>query len=84
MHGLARAGRDRPQSDPAVEDAFEEVRLLAGRVELRLAVAARRRLELDLARPDAAGDAGDELAVAAVEAVGDPQDRRELLDDGPR
>ena len=84
MHGLAAAGRHGAESDPAVEHALEQVRLLARGVELRLAVAARDRVELDAAGPHAAGDARHELAVAAVEAVGDPQDRRELFDDRPQ
>ena len=65
-----------------VEHALEEVRLLARGVELRLAVGAGARRELDAARADAAGDAGDDLPVAAVEAVGDAEDRGQLLDDG--
>src|SRR5262249_7855835 len=69
------------QYDTAVEDALEEVRLLAPRAELGLATRPRRRLELDLAGPHPTRDAGDDLAVAAVEAVRDPQDRREFLDD---
>src|SRR5262249_19843590 len=77
---LRQPGGNRSQDDAAVEDALERARVLRSRAELGPAVRPRRGLELELTRPDAARYTGDDLPVAAVEPVRDPQDRRELLD----
>src|SRR5262245_40459465 len=45
LQDFVAAGRHGPQRDVAVEDPFEQVGLLAGGVELGLAVGARRNLE---------------------------------------
>src|SRR5204862_7415521 len=81
---LVASRRHRTQDRLPVEDPLEEVCLAAGALELRLAVAARDRVELDTAGPDSAHDVGHELPMAAVETVGDPQNRGELLDDRPQ
>src|SRR5580765_486738 len=77
-------GGDGAEHRLPAEDPFEEVGLAARRFELDLAIGAGQRIELDPARPDPAGDVGDELPVAVVEPVGDPQERGELLDDRPQ
>src|SRR6516162_9785438 len=57
MDGRVASDRYGPQRHVAIEDALEEVRLLPGGVELRLAVGPRTRLELEPARAHAARDA---------------------------
>src|SRR5215471_9272431 len=78
---LVPSCRKRPESGLAAENTLEEIGLPAGGLQLDLAVGRRERVELDALGPEAARDVGHQLPVAVVEAVGDAQDRGELLDD---
>src|SRR5713226_8368477 len=81
MHRLLARGGDCAEERAAIEDPLEEIRLPPGGLELRFAVSARQSLELDAAGPNTAGQVRHELAVAAIEPVGDPNNGGQLLDD---
>src|SRR5438445_13844967 len=83
MNGLLASRGDGSEESPSVEDPLDEIGLAPGGFELRLAVSPRDGLEFHTPGSNTTPHGRHELAVAAIEPVGDPHEGGQLLDDRP-
>ena len=65
------------ETDRLAHELFERLQVTAGRPHLELRIAARMQRQRDVFAAVAHLEAGDRLGMAAIEAFGDAQDRRE-------